>query len=348
MTHYLTVGTSVGKLITIDAITKVIIASSNVITTTTDNSSFIPSSSCRVSSLAYNDYTITCGTQYGTVIQFDLRISAKRPTLRYIHDSNEICHLKWDMKHNTNTLASSSSDTICIWDNKMLKQQQGSITKQYYNNERDWNSSHVNRTPFLILKDRHATTSSVNAFNWCPYRRGILASGGGNGTVGTLSDGGGTIKIWDTTISSSDYNNHNYNIISSVNTDNPVSSIHWNPNHHNELITSHRRYTYNDININSTLMLWKTTSSSSSHPRTTLTKIKKSYQFHNNDNYEGNNNHNVIGTAINPNRTTIVSAGTDECLCFWDLNDNKNNNNTIQYNRIITIILLLLITMVTE
>lgn len=155
----------------------------------------------RVSALSWNGNVISSGDKEGVICNYDIRSNVATRLAR--HD-NEICGLSWsnDLKY----LASGGDDNIIkIW-------QMGS------NNP-------------LILSGHK---SAVKALAWCPWRSGILASGGGTNDK--------TIKFWDVVENK---------IERSVDTQSQVCTLTYVPKY-KELISSHG-YSQNDIRI------WKAT-----------------------------------------------------------------------------------------
>jgi len=83
------------------------------------------------------------------------------------------------------------------------------------------NSSHNNGgalSPRLLLKHHQA---AVKALGWCPFHRGLLASGGGTADR--------TIKFWNTNSGA---------MLNSVDTGSQVCSLLWSK-HNKELCSSH-------------------------------------------------------------------------------------------------------------
>ena len=79
-------------------------------------------------------------------------------------------------------------------------------------------SEAANRGPRLVLNSH---TAAVKGLAWCPYRRNMLASGGGKADR--------CIKLWDACSGS---------VLKSVNTGSLVSSLAWSRNHQ-ELYSGH-------------------------------------------------------------------------------------------------------------
>jgi cell division cycle protein 20 (cofactor of APC complex) len=146
---------------------------------------------------------------------------------RYKAHEQEVCGLKWN--DDGTALASGGNENyLCIWDASMSSRQH----HHHY-------STYV--SPRLVLKQHKA---AVKALDWCPFNRGLLASGGGTADR--------TIKLW---------NSNNGAMLKSIDTGSQVCSILWSK-HQRELCSSHG-FSENQ------LILWKYGS------RSNLTKVKE-------------------------------------------------------------------------
>lgn len=151
----------------------------------------------RVSALSWNGNIITSGDKKGRICNRDIRTD-KITTLN--GHGQEVCGLAWsnDMKY----LASGSNDnTIRVW-------QLGS------------NNS-------LVIPGHN---SAVKALAWCPWRSGILASGGGTKDK--------SIKFWDITENK---------LEKTVETDSQVCTLTYLPKY-KEIVSSHG-FQQNDIRL---------------------------------------------------------------------------------------------------
>lgn len=165
----------------------------------------------RVASLAWCRLTLASGSSDRSILQHDIR--CPRPVYSHEGHDSEICKLKWDPE--SSTLASGANDnTVCLWD--------ASMTGQRGRN----NGTSSARLRFT------GHTAAVKALDWCPLKRNLLASGGGNADQ--------TIKFWDTCSGK---------LKNSINAGSQVSSIVWSKDAH-ELCTSHGSY-------ENQLKLWK-------------------------------------------------------------------------------------------
>ena len=181
----------------------------------------------RVSALAWNQHHLTSGARDSTILNHDVRVP-NAITSRYLGHQQEVCGLKWN--EDGTTLASGGNENfLCLWDAAM------SNTARH--NHRN-NFTGVDHSPRLILKQHKA---AVKALDWCPFHRGLLASGGGTADR--------TIKFWNSSSGA---------VLNSIDTGSQVCSVVWSK-HQRELCSSHG-YSENQ------LILWK-------YP--TMTKIKE-------------------------------------------------------------------------
>lgn len=181
----------------------------------------------RVTTLTWTQQCLTSGSRDSDIFNHDIRARGGQDIVsKYKHHQQEVCGLKWNEEGST--LASGSNDnTVCLWDAAMTGQ--GSYHRPRNQNE---------HAPRLVL-DQHK--AAVKALDWCPFHRGLLASGGGTADR--------SIKFWNTTSGA---------MLNSIDTGSQVCSIVWSK-HQRELCSSHG-YADNQ------LILWK-------YP--TMTKIKE-------------------------------------------------------------------------
>jgi len=144
----------------------------------------------RVSSFDWNDSILTFGTKSGRIGHFDLK-SGKVVGKNEVH-KGEICGLKWNA--DKKLLASGSNDnTVRIW-------QMGSN---------------------IARSNIQAHKSAVKALAWCPWRNGILSTGGGSKDK--------SIKTWDV---------HDNKLLSTVVVDSQVCTLNY-VEKYKEIISSH-------------------------------------------------------------------------------------------------------------
>lgn len=184
----------------------------------------------RVSSLAWNQHWLTSGARDSYIINHDVR-SADPVVSKYRGHEQEVCGLKWNEEGNC--LASGGNENyLCLWDAAMSGQ--GSFHQRRRNDDNE----PLIQSPRIVLKHHKA---AVKALDWCPFHRGLLASGGGTADR--------TVKFWNSSSGA---------ILNSIDTGSQVCSIVWSK-HQRELCTSHG-YSENQ------LILWRYPS---------MTKIKE-------------------------------------------------------------------------
>jgi WD40 repeat protein len=134
----------------------------------------------RVSSLSFSSLLFS-GSKDTSILGHDIK-SPNNVSMRFDGHKGEVCGLK----HDPCGLASGSNDnTAIIWD--------------------------INAG-----RDRHTLLghkAAVKAMGWCPWQRGLLATGGGTTDK--------TMKFWNTDTGK---------LVNSVNTHSQVCSLIWNRN----------------------------------------------------------------------------------------------------------------------
>ncbi len=158
----------------------------------------------RVGSLDFNQHWLSSGGRDSVIIQHDIR-SAQHITSTYAGHTQEVCGLAWS--EDGTTLASGGNENyLCIWDAAMSARR---------NNPR----RNDNRHPPRLTLTQHL--AAVKALAWCPFHRGLLASGGGTADR--------TIKFW---------NSNSGAVLNSVDTGSQVCSLLWSK-HQREICSSH-------------------------------------------------------------------------------------------------------------
>ena len=223
----------------------------------------------RIASLSWRQHTISAGDRDGYIINHDVRAQSHIAS-KYKGHTQEVCGLSWN--DDGSCLASGGNENfLCLWDAAMTGRQRNNAGPQMSENV---------HAPRLTLKQHKA---AVKALDWCPYQRGLLASGGGTADR--------KINFW---------NSLSGVLLNSIDTGSQVCSIVWSK-HQRELCSSHG-YSENQ------LILWK-------YP--TMTKIKELT----------GHTARVLNMDISPDGTSIVSAGADETLRFWNIFDTPSTQS---------------------
>jgi len=164
----------------------------------------------RVASLSWNDNTkwMTSGSRDSRILQHDVRCGGQSVVANYSGHTREVCGLAWD-EEGRYLASGGNDDLVCIWDATVSNR--SSSTSRVY---ADVSSAR----PVYTLTDHKA---AVKALDWCPWSRGVLASGGGSADR--------SIKFWNTVSGK---------MTRSVDTGSQVSSLVWSK-HSKELCSSH-------------------------------------------------------------------------------------------------------------
>lgn len=166
--------------------------------------------SARVGALSWNQHWLSSGGRDSQIIQHDVR-SRNHIVSTYVGHTQEVCGLRWNDEGST--LASGGNENLlCLWDAAMSRR--GS--NMGYNRSDIHDQSNIG--PRLHLIQHKA---AVKALAWCPFHRGLLASGGGTADR--------TIKFWNTNSGA---------VLNSVDTGSQVCSLLWSK-HQRELCSSH-------------------------------------------------------------------------------------------------------------
>lgn len=161
----------------------------------------------RVGSLAWSQHILSSGGRDSVIIQHDVR-SASHIVSTYAGHTQEVCGLEWN--EDGTTLASGGNENyLCVWDATMSARR---------SNQNRTSAAGSRHSPRLLLTQHQA---AVKALAWCPFHRGLLASGGGTADR--------TIKFW---------NSNSGALLNSVDTGSQVCSLLWSK-HQRELCSSH-------------------------------------------------------------------------------------------------------------
>jgi len=209
----------------------------------------------RISSLSWNGCLLSSGSRDTNIINHDVRMPF-HVINKYSNHDGEVCGLKWS-KDGSQLASGANDNALMIWD-------------LGYNEPRHTFREHK---------------AAVKAVAWCPWQKGLLASGGGTNDK--------TIKFWNTETG---------NMIQSVNTNTQVCSLVWNK-YEKEIISSHGFSNLSTEATKCSIRLWK-------YP--TMTACGE-IAAHDN---------RVLHLALSADGETVVSAGADERLCFWKLFEN--------------------------
>lgn len=158
--------------------------------------------SARVGALSWNQHWLSSGGRDSLIVQHDVR-SRNHVVSTYVGHTQEVCGLRWN--DDGSTLASGGNENLlCLWDASMSR--------------RGANTDALNIGPRLVLTHHKA---AVKALAWCPFHRGLLASGGGTADR--------TIKFWNTNSGA---------VLNSIDTGSQVCSLLWSK-HQREICSSH-------------------------------------------------------------------------------------------------------------
>ena len=154
----------------------------------------------RVGSLSWNKHVLSSGCKSGMLHHCDVRIASHVAKAVRAH-RQEICGLTWS--HEGDLLATGSNDNLLkIWP---CEDNRPGITAD---------------APLHIFSNHVA---AVKAIAWCPWQRGVLASGGGSADK--------HIRIWNCNTGAS---------MNAVDTGSQVTSLVWSDGqHYKELVSAH-------------------------------------------------------------------------------------------------------------
>ena len=169
----------------------------------------------RVTCLTWNGYILTSGSKDRFIKNFDVR--NRNPEISEIKKhKQEVCSLKYSIEGDL--LASGGNDNVAyIWDIRNIK---NNIFNFLFNENNEIKPYSVN----------NFHQAAVKAMAWCPWKRHVLATGGGSKDK--------TIKI---------YSCDNNKLLKNINSGSQVCALIWNQKE-KEIISSHG-YNKNQIII---------------------------------------------------------------------------------------------------
>lgn len=173
----------------------------------------------RISCLSWNEYILSSGSRDRYIKNFDVR-NRNAEISKIKKHKQEICSLKYS--NEGDLLASGGNDNIAyIWDIRNLN------NYFIFLNENIYNNNYKEIKPYSINNMHQA---AIKAMSWCPWKRHILATGGGSKDQ--------SIKI---------YSCDNNKLLKNIKTGSQVCTLLWN-NIEKEIISSHG-YNKNQIII---------------------------------------------------------------------------------------------------
>lgn len=204
----------------------------------------------RVGALAWNESLLSSGSSSGTLVHSDCRVAPLHISTSKEGHAGEICGLKWSP--DGTQLASGGNDNLLkLWD----------ASKAVPRIERNHDAA-------------------VKALAWSPFKRSLLASGGG------AADG--TVRTWNTCTGEQ---------LSCVKTGSQVTSVLWSLNRReNQLVSSHGFRSREATE----LTVWNYPS---------MTKLAELQT--------GTSSSRVLQLVQSPDGATVVSVAADETLRFW-------------------------------
>ncbi|XP_063431005.1 uncharacterized protein LOC134713350 [Mytilus trossulus] len=191
---------------------------------------------------------IFCGNRNGSIVLLDPR-TPNMVVAEFLGHKREVCGL--EIADGTNYMASGGDEGIVyIWELRTIK----------------------------CYREINAHSACSKALSWCPWRKSVIATGGGS------SDG--YIKLWHV---------HTGEKMAEIYTKSQICSLLWSENYR-ELASGHGSMKADDNDI----ILWRMN-------RFEFSPLARLSQ------HLGRPLH----MSLSPDKTTVASAGADEALCLW-------------------------------
>ncbi|XP_045157093.2 cell division cycle protein 20 homolog [Mercenaria mercenaria] len=216
---------------------------------------------CSVGALQWTDFGIISGNRKGEITLHDDRCKDSS-AMKYMngHHLKEVCGLR--LAPGTSYLASGGDDGhVNVWDLRMMQN----------------------------CKNIKAHTACVKALAWCPWRQGVIATGGGSND--------GHIRLWYA---------HTGEQLGETFTKSQICGLLWSEEY-NELVSALGSPTpeKND------LIVWNM----KKFEFEAVAKLRQHIA-------------RPLHIALSPDKTTIASAGADEALCLWNTFPRRSRRHT--------------------
>lgn len=164
----------------------------------------------RVGSLDWNGHILASGSRDATIFTHDVRVRDHHIATLAGH-SQEVCQVKWSP--DGSMLASGGNDNlVCLWDGASCMGSSTAATAA---------ALEGGVRTVAPVRTLTAHQAAVKAIAWCPWQKGLLATGAGTADR--------CIKTWNAATGA---------LLNSVDTGSQVCSLLWSP-HERELLSSH-------------------------------------------------------------------------------------------------------------
>jgi len=220
----------------------------------------------RVGALAWNQHILSSGSRDASIFHHDVR-APNHHVATLLGHQQEVCGLTWSP--DGSQLASGGNDNMCaIWDVAAT-------------------------TPTLSFRD---SAAAVKALAWCPWQRGLLATGSGTADR--------HMRFYNTNTMGSSGNGSSGvggSLLHSIDTQSQVCSLVWSQSDR-EILSSHG-FSQNQLSV------WK-------YPSLVKLADLNGHQAR------------VLHTSLSPDGTTVCSAAADETIRFWKVWDKKDESRS--------------------